>query len=77
MCFGCKEKCHNIADYPKEEVSKQIYQNWTVWFGKPEYPILTKTSRTSDQCNKSFKVTLDKHMSKNESTKRQSKDKSS
>jgi Pyruvate/2-oxoacid:ferredoxin oxidoreductase delta subunit len=21
-CFGCKEKGHNIADYPKEEASK-------------------------------------------------------
>jgi hypothetical protein len=25
MCFGCKEKCHNIADCPKEEGSKEVY----------------------------------------------------
>jgi hypothetical protein len=36
---------------------------------------LTENSRTSRQCNKGFKVALDKHMSKNESTKRQSKHK--
>jgi superfamily I DNA and/or RNA helicase len=23
-CFGCKEKCHNIADCPKEEASKHV-----------------------------------------------------
>jgi hypothetical protein len=46
-CFGYKEKGHNIADCPKEEVSKQVCQNWTVRFAKPEYPILTKNSRTS------------------------------
>jgi hypothetical protein len=23
-CFTCKEKCNNIADYPKEEASKQV-----------------------------------------------------
>jgi hypothetical protein len=38
---------------------------------------LVENSRTSGQCNKNFKVALDKHMSKNESTKRQSKDKAS
>jgi hypothetical protein len=26
-CFGCKEKSHNIAVYPKEESSKQVCQN--------------------------------------------------
>jgi hypothetical protein len=36
-----------------------------------------KNSRTSGQCNKGFKVALNKHMSKNESSKRQSKDKAS
>jgi hypothetical protein len=56
---------------------KQVYQNRRVRFGKPVSPILTENSRTSGQCNKGFKVTLDKHMSKNESTKRQSKDKAS
>jgi hypothetical protein len=29
-CFACKEKSHNIANYPKEEVSKQVCQNWRV-----------------------------------------------
>jgi hypothetical protein len=38
-CFGCKEKGHNIADYPKEEASKQVCQNRTVRFYKPEYPV--------------------------------------
>jgi Pyruvate/2-oxoacid:ferredoxin oxidoreductase delta subunit len=45
-CFGCK-KCHNIADYPKEEASKQVCQNWTVRFVKPEYPVLVENFRTS------------------------------
>jgi hypothetical protein len=43
-CFSCKEKCHNIAVCPKEEASKQVCQNQTVWFGKPEYPISAKIS---------------------------------
>jgi hypothetical protein len=30
MCFACKEKCHDIAVWPKEEASKQICQNRTV-----------------------------------------------
>jgi hypothetical protein len=77
MCFGCKEKGHNIVVCLKEEVSKQVYQNQIVWFGKSEYPVLVENSRTSGQCNKDFKVVLDKHMSKNESTKRQSNDKAS
>jgi hypothetical protein len=38
---------------------------------------LTENFRTSRQCNKDFKVALDKHLSKNESTKRQSKNKAS
>jgi hypothetical protein len=59
-CFGCKEKCHNITGCPKEEASKQVCQNWTLRFGKPEYPISTENSRTSRQCNKGFKVALDK-----------------
>jgi hypothetical protein len=64
-CFACKEKDHNIADCPKEEVSKQVCQNRRVRFGKLEYPVLTENSKTSEQCNKGFKVALDKHMSKN------------
>jgi hypothetical protein len=76
-CFTCKEKWHNIADCPKEEASKQIYQNQIVWFGKPQYPISAEKFRTSEQCNKGFKVTLDKHMSKNESIMRQSNIKAS
>jgi hypothetical protein len=74
-CFGCKEKGHNIAICPKEEASKQVCQNQTVRFGKPEYLISAKNFRTSGQCNKGFKVALDKYMGKNESTKRQSKNK--
>jgi hypothetical protein len=76
-CFGCKEKGHNIANCPKEEASNQVCQNQTVRFGKPEYQVLAENSRTSRQSNKSFKVALDKHMSKNESIKRQSKNKGS
>jgi hypothetical protein len=76
-CFGCKEEGHNIADCSKEEVPKQVCQNRTVRFAKPKYPILTENFRTSGQCNRGFKVALDKHMSKNKSTKRQSKDKAS
>jgi hypothetical protein len=77
MYFSCKEKCHNIADCSKEEVSKQVYQNWTVRFGKLEYPVSTENFKTSGQCNKGFEVALDKQMSKNKSTKRQSKNKES
>jgi hypothetical protein len=66
--FGCKEKDHNIANCPKEEASKQVCKNWTVRFGKPEYSVSTENSRIFGQCNKGFKVELDKQMSKNEST---------
>jgi hypothetical protein len=38
---------------------------------------LIENYKTSRQCNKRFKVALDKHMGKNESTKRQSKNKES
>jgi hypothetical protein len=72
-----QRKCHNIADYPKDEASKQVYQNQTIWFGKLECSISAKNSKTSGQCIKGFKVALDKHMSKNESTKRESKNKAS
>jgi hypothetical protein len=75
--FACKEKCHNIADCLKEEASKQVCQNWIVQFEKLEYPILVENFRTFEQCNKGFKVALDKHLSKNESAKRQSKNKTS
>jgi hypothetical protein len=74
-CFASKEKGHNIADCPKEEALKQACQNWRVRFGKPDSPVLVENSRTYGQCNKGFKIALDKHMSKNKSTKRQSKDK--
>jgi hypothetical protein len=77
MCFACKEKGHNIADCLKDEASKQVYQNRIVQFGKTECLVLAENSRTSGQCNKGFKVALDKHMSKNKSTKRQSKNKAS
>jgi hypothetical protein len=77
MYFGCKEKGHNIAVCLKEEASKQVCQNWTVRFGKPEYSVLAENFRTSGQCNNGFKVALNKHMWKNESAKRHSKDKAS
>jgi hypothetical protein len=48
-----------------------------VHFGKLDGPISAESIRTFGQCNKVFKVTLEKYMSKNESTKRQSKDKAS
>jgi hypothetical protein len=38
---------------------------------------LIEKIRTSGQCNKGFKVAIDKYMSKNESTKRQYKNKTS
>jgi hypothetical protein len=31
-CFACKEKCHNIANCPKEEAWKHVCQNRIVWF---------------------------------------------
>jgi hypothetical protein len=76
-CFGCKQKGHNIAVCPKEEASKQGCQNHTIRFGKLEYPVSAENFRTLGQCNKGFKVTLNKHMRKNESAKRHSKDKAS
>jgi hypothetical protein len=45
-CFGCKEKCHNIAVCKKEEASKQVCQNHTVRFGKLEYLVLAENFRT-------------------------------
>jgi hypothetical protein len=75
--FGCKEKDHNIVDCPNEEASKQVCQNWTVRFGKVEYLVSAENFGTSGQCNKYFKVALDKHLNKNESIKRQSKNKAS
>jgi hypothetical protein len=75
--FGCKEKNHNIAIWPKEEASKRVCQNWTVRFAKPEYPVSTENFRTSGQCNKGFKVALNKYMGKNESIKMQSKNEAS
>jgi hypothetical protein len=36
--FGCKEKCHNIVVCLKEEASKQVCENGTARFGKPECP---------------------------------------
>jgi hypothetical protein len=77
MCFSCKEKDHNISDCPKEEASKQVCQNQIVRFDKPEYLTSVENLSTSGQYNKGFKVALDKHLSKNESTKRQSKNKAS
>jgi hypothetical protein len=77
MGFGCKEKGHNIAIYPKEEASKQVCQNQIVRFGKPEYPVSAENFITSVHYNKGFKVALNKHMRKNESVKRHSKVKAS
>jgi hypothetical protein len=76
-CFDCKEKCHNIADCPKEEVYNQVCQKWTARFGKPEFLVSTEKFGTSGQCNKGFKVALNKHISNNENTKRQFEDKAS
>jgi hypothetical protein len=70
-----KKKGHNIAVCPKEEALKQVCQNWTVRFGKLEYSVSAENFRTLGQCNKGFKVALDKYMSKNESIKRQFKNK--
>jgi hypothetical protein len=71
------KKKDNIVVCPKEKASKQVCQNRTVQFSKPEYLVSSENFRTLGQCNKGFKVALDKYMSKNESTKRQSKNKSS
>jgi hypothetical protein len=53
-CFDCKEKDNNIAVYPKEEALKQICQNWTVRFGKPEYPVSTEKFKTSVRATKTL-----------------------
>jgi hypothetical protein len=42
-----QEKDHNIAGCSKLEVSKQVYQNQTVRFGKLEYPVSVENYRTS------------------------------
>jgi hypothetical protein len=72
-----QRKCHNVDVCRKEEALKQVCQNQTVRFGKLEYLILTENFRTSGQCNKGFKVTLNKYMRKNENAKRHSKNKTS
>jgi hypothetical protein len=72
-----QEKCHNVADCPRKEELKQVCKNQTVRVDKPECSVLTENLRTSGQCNKGSKVALNKHMSKNESVKRHSKDKAS
>jgi hypothetical protein len=76
-CFAFKEKGHKIADCPKEETAMQVCQNWMIRFGKLDSPASIENFRTSRQCSKGFRVALDKYMSKNESTKRQLKDKAS
>jgi hypothetical protein len=48
-----------------------------VSLSKQDCPILTENFRTSGQCNKGFRVTLNKYMSKNESIKRKFKNKAS
>jgi hypothetical protein len=72
-----QKKGHKIADCPKEETMKQVCQNQMVWFGKLDGPISVENTRTFGQCNKGVKVAFEKYMSKNENTKRQSKDKAS
>jgi hypothetical protein len=44
---------------------------------KPRHPFFAKNFQIFGQCNKGFKGALERYMSKNESTKRQSKHKSS
>jgi hypothetical protein len=48
-----------------------------VQFGKPNSLVSAENSSTFRQCNKGFKVALDKYKRNNESIKRQSKDKAS
>jgi hypothetical protein len=72
-----QRKGHNIVVYQKEEALNQVCQNWTVRFDKPEYLISVENFRTSGQCNKGFKVALNKNKRKNESAKRHSKNKAS
>jgi hypothetical protein len=54
-CFTCKEKCHNIANYPKEEASKQVCQYRRVWFGKPDSPVLTEITELLGSATKALK----------------------
>jgi hypothetical protein len=54
-CFGCKEKGHNIADCQNEKASKQVCQNWTIRFGKPEYPVLAESFILMDSATKASK----------------------
>jgi hypothetical protein len=56
---------------------KQVCENWMVWFDKPDSLVSIENFRISGQCNKGFKVALERYMNKNESTKRQSNDKAS
>jgi hypothetical protein len=37
----------SVLSGKKEETLKQVYQNWTVQFGKPEYSVLVEKFRTS------------------------------
>jgi hypothetical protein len=76
-CFGYKEKSHNIAVRPKEKLRSKSVKTELSSLANRGYLVLAENFRTSGQCNKGFKVALNKHMRKNESAKRHSKDKAS
>jgi hypothetical protein len=46
-CFGCKEKGHNIVDYPNEEASKQVCQNRSIWFWQKIPELLDSATKAS------------------------------
>jgi hypothetical protein len=52
MCFSYKEKGNNIVVCLEEEALKQVCQNRTVRFGKPEYPISAKKLELQDNVTK-------------------------
>jgi hypothetical protein len=72
-----KKKVYKITDCPKEETTKQVYQNRIVQFYKPEGLVFAEKFRTTGQCNKGFKVGIERYKSKSGSTKRKSKYKAS
>jgi hypothetical protein len=90
-CFECSTLVQSILEdkeaYPREcalHAKKIAQQSWLskrrsieAILLKPDCPVLAENYRTSGQCNKVFKVALDKHMSKNKSNKRQSRNKTS
>jgi hypothetical protein len=75
LCLQRKGPQYNRLS--KTRSVKASLSKWRVRFGKSNSPVSAENSKTYEQCNKVFKVVLDKHMRNDKSTKRKSKHKAS